>query len=275
MIRSSVDLPLPLGPSSAVSAPSPTRDADVVERDEVAEALAHVAYLDRHQTAVLSASAARQQVHRQQRRERQQREHHRGRRRRRWCRSSRSGPARTAAASASGPRSGRRRRSRRRTRRARARSSARRRRPRPTGSPGSVTRQNVCHALAPSVAAACSASVPSSRSTGIVSRATNGSDTTAVASTMPGTEKITWMPCSVEPVAEPAGLAVDEHQRQADDDRRDRERQIDQHPQQRLAAERARARAAAPCRSRTPCSAAPRSRRSRSTARTRARRSAP
>ena len=53
MIRSSVDLPLPLGPSSAVSAPSSTRDADVVERDELAEALAHVAHLDRHQTVVL------------------------------------------------------------------------------------------------------------------------------------------------------------------------------------------------------------------------------
>ncbi len=62
--------------------------------------------------------------------------------------------------------------------------------------PGSVMRQNVCQALAPSVSAACSASVPISRRTGIVSRTTNGSETTAVAITMPGTEKMTWMPCS-------------------------------------------------------------------------------
>ncbi len=38
--RSSVDLPLPLGPSSAVSEPVRDLERDVVERDEVAEALA-------------------------------------------------------------------------------------------------------------------------------------------------------------------------------------------------------------------------------------------
>ena len=39
---------------------------------------------------------------------------------------------------------------------------------------------------APSVAAACSCSVPISRSTGTTSRTTNGSETKIVASTMPG-----------------------------------------------------------------------------------------
>ena len=48
MMRSSVDLPLPLGPSSAVSEPSSTRMQTSSSADEVAEALAHVADLDRH-----------------------------------------------------------------------------------------------------------------------------------------------------------------------------------------------------------------------------------
>ena len=59
---------------------------------------------------------------------------------------------------------------------------------------GRVTRRNVVHWPAPSVAAACSCSVPISRSTGITSRATNGSETNMVASTMPGIEKMTSMP---------------------------------------------------------------------------------
>ena len=59
-----------------------------------------------------------------------------------------------------------------------------------------MTRKKVCHPLAPSVAAACSCSVPISRSTGITSRATNGSETKMVASTMPGIAKMTWMPWS-------------------------------------------------------------------------------
>ena len=61
---------------------------------------------------------------------------------------------------------------------------------------GSVTRQNVWRGLAPSVAAACSCSSPISRSTGATSRTTNGSETKIVASTMPGTAKMTWMPWS-------------------------------------------------------------------------------
>src|SRR3712207_8635048 len=43
---------------------------------------------------------------------------------------------------------------------------------------------------------ASSCSVPISRSTGATSRTTNGSETNIVASTMPGVEKITWMPLS-------------------------------------------------------------------------------
>ena len=39
MIRSSVDLPLPLGPSSAVSEPARHLERHVVERDELAEPL--------------------------------------------------------------------------------------------------------------------------------------------------------------------------------------------------------------------------------------------
>jgi hypothetical protein len=57
---------------------------------------------------------------------------------------------------------------------------------------GSVMRQNVCQREAPSVAAACSCSSPTSRSTGTTSRTTNGSDTKIVASTIPGTLKMTW-----------------------------------------------------------------------------------
>ena len=43
-----------------------------------------------------------------------------------------------------------------------------------------------------------------------------------------------------EPVAEPAGLPVDEHEREADDDRRDREGQVDQQAEDRLAQKRPR-----------------------------------
>ena len=59
-----------------------------------------------------------------------------------------------------------------------------------------MTRKKVWSGPAPSVAAACSCSVPISRSTGIVSRTTKGSDTNIVARIMPGTEKMIWIPCS-------------------------------------------------------------------------------
>ena len=59
-----------------------------------------------------------------------------------------------------------------------------------------MTRQNVCQSDAPRVRAASSCSVPISRSTGTTSRTTKGSETKIVASTIPGVEKITRMPCS-------------------------------------------------------------------------------
>ena len=46
MMRSRVDLPPPLGPEERGELPGGDADADVVERDEVAEALADVGDLD-------------------------------------------------------------------------------------------------------------------------------------------------------------------------------------------------------------------------------------
>ena len=57
-------------------------------------------------------------------------------------------------------------------------------------------RQNVAVREAPSVQAASSWSVPTSRSTGTTSLTTNGSDTKIVASTIPGIEKMTRTPLS-------------------------------------------------------------------------------
>ncbi len=54
---------------------------------------------------------------------------------------------------------------------------------------GSVIRQNVCQPEAPSVCAACSCSVPISRSVGTTSRATKGSVTKIVAITIEGVAK--------------------------------------------------------------------------------------
>ena len=54
---------------------------------------------------------------------------------------------------------------------------------------GSVIRQKVCQPEAPSVWAACSCSSPISRSVGTTSRATNGSETKIVASTIAGVAK--------------------------------------------------------------------------------------
>src|SRR5690606_7871066 len=53
---------------------------------------------------------------------------------------------------------------------------------------GSVMRRNVCQAFAPSVCAARSCSTPTSSSTGTTSRTTSGSATNTVAMTMPGVE---------------------------------------------------------------------------------------
>ena len=64
---------------------------------------------------------------------------------------------------------------------------------------GSVMRQNACQRVAPSVAAACSCSSPISCSTGTTSRTTNGSETKTVASTIPGTAKMTWKGSEIQP----------------------------------------------------------------------------
>jgi hypothetical protein len=61
---------------------------------------------------------------------------------------------------------------------------------------GSVIRQNVCHQLEPSVAAASSWSVPNSCNTGSTSRTTNGRVTNTLASTMPGRPKMIFNPRS-------------------------------------------------------------------------------
>ena len=61
---------------------------------------------------------------------------------------------------------------------------------------GSVIRQKACQRDAPSVAAACSWSSPTSRSTGATSRTTNGSVTKIVASRMPGKLKRICTPAS-------------------------------------------------------------------------------
>ena len=58
--------------------------------------------------------------------------------------------------------------------------------------------------LAPSVAAACSCSVPISRSTGTTSRTTNGSETKIVARTMPGSREDDPDAVVGQPAAEPA-----------------------------------------------------------------------
>ena len=62
---------------------------------------------------------------------------------------------------------------------------------------GRVTRRNVWNGEAPSVAAACSCSMPISRSTGTTSRTTNGSETKIVTRIIPGSAKTTWIPWPV------------------------------------------------------------------------------
>ncbi|CKS09234.1 Uncharacterised protein [Mycobacterium tuberculosis] len=74
---------------------------------------------------------------------------------------------------------------------------------RPHRMEGSVIRQNVCHQPEPSVAAACSWSVPNSCNTGSTSRTTNGQVTNMLASTIPGSPKMILKPrsCSTKPRA--------------------------------------------------------------------------
>ena len=55
------------------------------------------------------------------------------------------------------------------------------------------------------MAAACSCSVPISRSTGTTSRTTKGSETKIVTSTIAGSANTTWIPC---PVSQPPNQPV-------------------------------------------------------------------
>ena len=100
-----------------------------------------------------------------------------------------------------------------------------------------MIRQNVCQPEAPSVWAACSCSSPTSRSVGITSRATNGTETKIVASTIAGSANSTWIPCAGEPAAEPARPPVEQEEREADDDGGERERQVDERVHEALARE--------------------------------------
>ena len=120
------------------------------------------------------------------------------------------------------------RRRRRRTRRATGPARGRRRRRARRGWTGRVMRRKVCTGPAPRVVAACSCSSPISSSTGPTARTTSGSETKMVASTMPGIEKMILMPIAAEQPPTPVEPAVDQDQREADDDRRDGERQVDQ-----------------------------------------------
>ena len=102
---------------------------------------------------------------------------------------------------------------------------------------GRVIIRKVCQAEEPRVLAACSCSVPISRSTGMTSRATKGMQTNIVARTIPGRAIDDPEAVLGQPRPEPAvAPVVDDQQGEPDDDRRDAERQIEQRPEQPLAA---------------------------------------
>ena len=107
--------------------------------------------------------------------------------------------------------------------------------PSPQRMAGNAIRRSVCHADAPSVAAAASCSTPISRSTGSTSRTTNGSVTTMVARTMLGTAKMIWIPQSARKPNQPS-TTPHEDQRDTHDHRRDREREVDDRLHDRTAA---------------------------------------
>ena len=102
---------------------------------------------------------------------------------------------------------------------------------------GSVTVRKARSPEAPSVSAASSSARPCSCMIGISSRATKGKVTNIVASTMPGTAKTTCTPLRDHPGAERGVRAEQQHEAEAGDDRRDRERQVDQRDQEGLAGE--------------------------------------
>ena len=257
MTRSSVDLPPPLGPSSAVSEPSGTVERDVVERDEVAEALAtFAADLDApfRRASLRSSSVIASSVTRWRAGPARPRPHRRRSGRTAWKRSSTSSvsvsvsPTILPRDDADGAELAERARGRQHHAVGDAPADRRQRDP-PERLPPATRRASRRPAPARS---------PISRSTGTTSRTTNGSETKIVASTMPGSAKMTWMPWS-RASRRTSRCARDQDQREPDDDRRDGERQVDERvedapPRNRLAHEHA-----APRRRRRRCSAAPRS----------------
>ena len=93
---------------------------------------------------------------------------------------------------------------------------------------GSVTRQNVCQPDAPSVCAACSWSVADLAQDGNHLAHDERQRDEHRREDHPGQREDHLDPLLGQPVAEPAGLSVDEDQRQPDDHRGDRERQVDE-----------------------------------------------
>ena len=93
---------------------------------------------------------------------------------------------------------------------------------------GIVTVRKIVKPLAPRVNAASSSAVPCCCMSGISSRATNGTVTKSVASTMPGTAKMIRTPCAVEPLAEQTLRAKQQNEDKTRHDRRHGERKIDQ-----------------------------------------------
>ena len=236
MIRSSVDLPEPLGPSSAVSDPSGTSS------ETSSRATKSPKRLVTFETVIMRLPPPFEQGHQDQG---QQREAHQHGRRRVGAEGvvvvdvagvheqrERLGLAGHAAGD-DGQRAELAQRAGHRQHDAVADADAdRRERDAPERLPARWRRAST---------AASSCSVPISCSTGSTSRTTNGSVTNMVASTMPGSEKITG-----QRAAEPAVVAPEQDQGDADDHRGDRERQVDDGLQHALAAEVARGPAPAP-----------------------------
>ena len=102
---------------------------------------------------------------------------------------------------------------------------------------GKVTRQKICQPPAPSEAAASSWSAPCCCISGISSRATNGKVTKSGGQHDAGRGEDDLDVVLAQPRAEPAVRAEQQHEHQAGDHRRDRERQVDQRQQQVLAGE--------------------------------------
>ena len=103
---------------------------------------------------------------------------------------------------------------------------------------GSVIRRKRLHGVGAEAARRLLLVDALSSSTGTTSRITSGSDTNAVARIMPGMAKMISDAVVLERPAEPSvAAAVHEHEREAHDDRRDRDRQVDQGAEQPLARE--------------------------------------